>query len=76
MMPVGDHAYCAFAGLRDGKNFVMDHNAIMAKYGPNMRMVDRIPDALAGAMGNQMYGATFAAKEEMDQFYKDLLECK
>ncbi|MBP1558163.1 MAG: ATP-grasp domain-containing protein, partial [Oscillospiraceae bacterium] len=55
MMPVGDHAYCAFAGLRDGKNFVMDHNAIMAKYGPNMRMVDRIPDALAGAMGNQMY---------------------
>ena len=76
MMPVGDHAYCAFAGLRDGKNFVMDHNAIMAKYGPNMRMVERIPDALAGAMGNQMYVATFAAKEEMDQFYKDLLECK
>ena len=76
MMPVGDHAYCAFAGLRDGKNFVMDHNAIMAKYGPNMRMVERIPDALAGAMGNQMYVATFAAKEDMDQFYKDLLECK
>ncbi len=76
MMPVGNHAYCAFAGLRDGKNFVMDHNAIMAKYGANMRMVERIPDALAGAMGNQMYVATFATKEEMDQFYKDLLECK
>ena len=76
MMSVGDHAYCAFAGLRDGKNFVMDHNAIMAKYGSNMRMVERIPDALAGAMGNQMYVATFPTKEEMDQFYKDLLECK
>jgi len=76
LMPVGDHAYCAFAGLRDGKNFVMDHNAIMARYGSNMRMVERIPDALAGAMGNQMYVATFPNKEEMDRFYKDLLECK
>ena len=75
MMPVGDHAYCAFAGLRDGKNFVMDHNAIMAKYGANMRMVDRIPDALAGAMGNQMYVACFSTKEEMDTFYADLLRC-
>jgi len=75
MMPVGQHAYCAFAGLRDGKNFVMDHNAIMEKYGANMKMVDRIPDALAGAMGNQMYVATFATKEEMDTFYQDLLAC-
>ena len=75
MMPVGQHAYCAFAGLRDGKNFVMDHNAIMEKYGANMKMVDRIPDALAGAMGNQMYVATFATKEEMDAFYQDLLAC-
>ena len=75
MMPVGEHAYCAFAGLRDGKNFVMDHNAIMAKYGANMKMVERIPDALAGAMGNQMYVATFATKEEMDAFYQDVLAC-
>ena len=75
MMPVGEHAYCAFAGLRDGKNFVMDHNAIMARYGANMKMVERIPDALAGAMGNQMYVATFATKEEMDAFYQDLLAC-
>ncbi len=71
--PVGEHAFCAFAGLRDGKNFVMNHDAIMEKYGHCMKMVERIPDVLSGAMGNQMYVATFPTKEGMDQFYADLL---
>ena len=34
-------------------------------------MVSRIPDALSGAMGNQMYVANFPTKEEMDAFYAD-----
>ena len=72
----GEHSFCAFAGLRDGKDFVMSHDDIMAKYGENMRMVDRIPEALSGAMANQMYMATFRTKREMDQFYRDVLECK
>ncbi|MBR6650051.1 MAG: ATP-grasp domain-containing protein [Clostridia bacterium] len=75
LMPQGQHYYCAYAGRRDGKNFVLDHNALMAKYGANMKMVERIPDALAGAMGNQMYVATFSTKEEMDAFYKDAVAC-
>ena len=76
MMPVGEHQYCAFAGRRDGKDFVFDHDALMAKYGHCMKMVDRIPDALSGAMGNQMYVATFPTKEEMDAFYADALNSK
>lgn len=75
LLPQNDHAFCAYAGRRDGKNFVMDHNAIMEKYGSNMKMVDRIPDVLAGAMGNQMYVARFHTKEEMDAFYNDVLAC-
>jgi len=71
----GNHAYCAFAGLRDGKNFVMSHDDIMAKYGQNMKMVERIPDALSGAMGNQMYLANFDTKEDMDAFYADVTAC-
>ncbi len=73
LTPVGEHNFCAFAGRRDGKDFVLDHDALMAKYGANMKMVDRIPDALSGAMGNQMYVANFATKEEMDAFYADTL---
>ena len=74
-MPVGEHKFCAFAGLRDGKNFVMNHDDIMNKYGHCMKMVERIPDVLSGAMGNQMYVATFATREEMDQFYADVTAC-
>ena len=75
LMSVGEHQYCAFAGRRDGKDFKFDHEALMAKYGDHMRMVDRIPDALAGAMGNQMYVATFPTHEEMDAFYADAIAC-
>ena len=74
-MPVGEHKFCAFAGLRDGKNFVMSHDDIMNKYGVQMKMVERIPEVLSGAMGNQMYVATFATREEMDQFYADVTAC-
>ncbi len=69
----GEDFYCAFIGRRDGKNFVYAHDDIMAKYGANMKMVERIPDALSGAMGNQMYLANFSTKEEMEQFYQDTL---
>ena len=75
-MPVGDHAYCAYAGRRDGKPFKYSHQEILDKYGPNMRMVERIPDVLAGAMGNQMYVAVFPTKKELDRFYKDVLSEK
>ena len=74
--PVGESNHCAFAGLRDGKPFAMSHEEIMEKYGDHIRMVDRIPEALSGAMGNQMYIATFDTKEELDQFYADVTRCK
>ena len=75
LLPVGEHFYCAFAGRRDGKNFKLDHDAIMAKYGSSMKMVERIPDALSGAMGNQMYVANFTTEEGMNEFYADIVDC-
>ena len=72
-MPVGEHFYCPFVGRRDGKHFVYSHEQIMQKYQANMRMVDRIPEALSGAMGNQMYIAVFSTRQEMEQFYADVL---
>ena len=75
-VPLGEHAFCAFAGRRDGKNFVMDHEAILKKYGKNLRMVERIPDTLADAMGNQMYVAVFPTQKKLDTFYEDVLRCK
>ncbi len=75
-MPVGERAFCAFAGRRDGKPFKYSHEEIMEMYGEQMKMVERIPDALSGAMGNQMYVANFPTKKAMDKFYKDMIKEK
>ncbi|MCD8381322.1 MAG: carbamoylphosphate synthase large subunit [Clostridiales bacterium] len=75
-LPEGEHAFCAYAGRRDGKDFIYSHAEIMAKYAANMKMVGRIPDALSGAMGNQMYVATFPTQEALDQFYQDVLRVR
>ena len=69
--PCGEKRFCAFAGRRDGKNFCLTHDQLLAKYARQMRMVTRIPDALAGAMGNQMYVAVFPTEAEMQAFYAD-----
>ena len=69
---IGQAYFCPFIGLRDGKNFVMSHEDIMAKYGDKLKMVGRIPDALSGAMGNRMYVGLFDTEEEMWQYYHDL----
>lgn len=71
----GKHAYCAFAGRRDGKKFVYSHEEIQERYGKQIKMSQRLPDVLATAMGNQMYVAVFPTKEEMDKFYSDVLQC-
>ncbi|MBR2717983.1 MAG: ATP-grasp domain-containing protein [Clostridia bacterium] len=74
LKPCGEKNFCAFAGRRDGKNFKLSHQELMDKYRSQMRMVSRIPDALSGAMGNQMYVANFPTKEALDAFYKDACE--
>lgn len=65
--------FCAFCGRRDGKNFVLDDNSVMAKYGHKLKMWGRMPDALSGCMANMMFVGIFDTKEEMDAFYADIL---
>lgn len=71
-----EHFYCCYCGRRDGKNFVMDHDAIMAKYGSRIKMVQRIPKALSGAMADMMYLANLKTPEEKAEYYADLLAQK
>ena len=70
--PIGAHHFCAFYGRRDGNHYKLDDYEIMMKYRDHMVMNGRIPDALSGAMANQMYVATFDTQEELDQFYSDM----
>ena len=76
LYPVGEHSFCVFAGRWDSKNYKLGHNALLAKYYSNIKMAERVPGALVGAMGNQMYVACFPTQEELDAFYKDIMDCE
>ena len=69
--PQAEHYYCVFVGRRDGKNFRYSNEALEGKYAAAMRMTGRVPDALSGAMGNQMFIAAFSTREELDNFCLD-----
>ena len=67
----GQHYFCGFCGRRDGRNYKMNHEDIMREYGHKMKLAGRTPDALAGAMANQMYVANYDTEEEMmDAFHR------
>ena len=69
-----EHYYCCYCGRRDGKNFVLDHDAIMAKYGSRMKMAQRVPKALSGAMADMMYMCNCSTEEEKAEYYQSLLQ--
>ena len=73
--PQGQHAYCAFIGRRDGKPYLLSDGELAEKYAAQMRMMERLPEALSVGMGNQMYVAVFPTEEEMNAFYADAVRC-
>ena len=64
----GPKFYCVYAGRRDGQKYKHTHAEIMARYGTRMKMCDRMPDALALDMGNQMYVINARTIKERDCF--------
>lgn len=76
LYPVGEHSFCVFAGRWDGKPYVLDHNALLEKYRGQMKLEERVPAALAGAMGEYMYVACFKTQEELDAFCADVMNCR
>ena len=69
---VGNHHFCAFYSRRDGKQYKLDDYEVMMKYGAQMVMWGRIPQALSAAMADQMYVANFDTEEEMFRFFDDM----
>ena len=73
-IPEGDHAFCAFVGRRDEREYHYSHEDILERYDRNLRMVERMPEALSDAMGDQVYIATFSTKEGLEEFFRDCLQ--
>ena len=70
------HHFSPFIGRRDFRNYRLDHDTIMQKYGEHIKICERAPEALSALMANQYYIATFDTEEEMWQFYNELRETK
>lgn len=74
--PQGKHAFCAFIGRRDEKPYLLSDRELAEKYAPQLRMMERLPEALSVGMGNQTYVAVFPTEEEMNAFYDDAVRCR
>lgn len=72
----GEKFYCAFFGRRDGKHYTYREQDIRDKFYKNLKIIGRVPRALSGAMGDTMYIANFKTKEELEDFYKEMIEEK
>lgn len=64
----GGHSYCVYTGRRDRVHYALSTDALLECYGAHIRLFTRMPDALSGAMGNQVAIACFDTEAEVKDF--------
>ena len=64
----GPKRYCVYAGRRDEEDYRLSLPELEKQCGEHARLFTRMPDALAGAMGNQVAIACFQTMAEVDDF--------
>lgn len=70
----GKHFYCVYASRRDSHNYKNSHENILARYGENIVMCERMPEMMVPQMGNQMYTAkleNLAATQDFINFVQE-----
>ena len=68
--PVGEEAYCAYVGRRDGRAYRHSHEEVMARYGEAMCLCDRVPAALADDLGDRAYIVRLPRKTDFDAYFR------
>ena len=68
--PLGEQYYCAYASRRDGQAYVHGHDEVLARYGADICMCERVPDALADDLGNFAYIARFRSKKDIEPYFR------
>ena len=74
MQPGGEDHFCAYASRRDSASYVHSHEEVLERWGAQMAMCERMPDAIADAMGNQMYTVHASSEAEAKEFIQFVLE--
>ena len=66
--------YCAYAGRKDGYDFMHSREEIMERYSREIVLQEEMPPIDWPSMGRYVYMARFPEKEGMDQFFRFVLE--
>ena len=66
--------FCAFAGRRDARRYVMSREDVLREYAGAIREDARVDPALATDMGDYMFLACFDTVEEVNAFYARVFE--
>jgi len=72
----GPASYCVYGGRRDREPYVLSLPELETVCGSHARLFTRMPDALAGAMGNQVAIACFDSLAQVDEFIKTAFDTK
>lgn len=70
----GEQYYCGYAGRRDGRAHKHSHSEILERYGSEVVFTGRMPDALSGALANQVYIGRFGTEAQMNEFFDFVTE--
>ena len=66
--------FCAYAARKDGHTFIHSREEIMERYGEQIVLQEEMPPIDWPSMGRYVYMAKFQKKEEMDEFFRYVLE--
>lgn len=69
----GPKSYCVYVGRRDSVSYALSLPDLQAVYSKNARLFARMPQAVAGAMGNQAAIACFDTLPQVQAFVKRAL---
>ena len=72
----GDDHWCVYASRKDWHDYVHTHEEILAKYGPQIMMCERMPELMWATMGCQMYTAHAYSMDEVSEFINFIQERK
>lgn len=70
----GPHSYCVYAGRRDSNHYHLSLDELARYAGEHARLFTRMPDALAGTMGNQVAIACYKTKKDVEAFVQAAFE--
>ena len=72
--PQGEQYYCAYAARRDCYTYKHSHEEIMSRYGADICMAERVPQALSDDLCDMAYIARFKERKDIDRFFAFVCE--